>query len=130
MAFFSLTDISFNTNRGIRKGLSGPLEKLDSSKYESNTFRYPSDLGNYDKGHYMVIHINEQRETQFKNFLVKRYDNLDIDKLTGIINKAIESIELTGPKDGEHPNPFLKFKLTDNLVKTIIANVVSEYIKE
>ena len=66
MAFFSLTDISFNTNRGIRKGLSGPLEKLDSSKYESNTFRYPSDLGNYDKGHYMVIHINEQRETQFK----------------------------------------------------------------
>ena len=66
MAFFSLTDISFNTNRGIRKGLSGPLEKLDSSKYESNTFRYPSDLGNYDKGHYMVIHINEQRVTQFK----------------------------------------------------------------
>ena len=66
MAFFSLTDISFNTNRGIRKGLSGPLEKLDSSKNESNTFRYPSDLGNYDKGHYMVIHINEQRETQFK----------------------------------------------------------------
>ena len=68
MAFFSLTDISFNTNRGIRKGSSGPLEKLDSdsSKYESNTFRYPLDLGNYDKGHYMVIHINEQRETQFK----------------------------------------------------------------
>ena len=66
MAFFSLTDISFNTNRGIRKGSSGPLEKLDSSKYESNTVRYPSDLGNYDKGHYMVIHINEQRETQFK----------------------------------------------------------------
>ena len=66
MAFFSLTDISFNTNRGIRKGSSGPLEKLDSSKYESNTFRYPLDLGNYDKGHYMVIHINEQRVTQFK----------------------------------------------------------------
>jgi hypothetical protein len=81
-------------------------------------------------GLHTLMTTPEQRETQFKNFLVKRYDNLDIDKLTGIINKAIESIELNGPKDGEHPNPFLKFKLTDNLVKTIIANVVSEYIKE
>ena len=80
MAFFSLTDISFNTNRGIRKGLSGPLEKLDSSKYESNTFRYPSDLGNYDKGHYMVIHIRIVRYYLFniiyyckKNVLCCKY---------------------------------------------------------
>jgi hypothetical protein len=63
MAFFSLTDITFNTNR---KKSIGPLGVLESSKYESNTFRYPLDLGNYDKGHYMVIHINEQRVTQFK----------------------------------------------------------------
>ena len=48
---------------------------------------------------------------------------LDIDKLTGIINHAIDSIELKGPSDGEHPNPFLKFKLTDDFIKTIIANV-------
>ena len=73
MAFFSLTDINFNTNRpGFTGGSNGPLEQLDangsqvSSRYASNTFRYPSDLGSNDKNHYMVIHINEQRETQFK----------------------------------------------------------------
>lgn len=80
-------------------------------------------------GLHTLMTTPEQREAQFKDFLVKRYDNLDIDKLTGIINKAIDAIEMKGPADGEHPNPFLKFKLTDNLVKTIIANVVSEYIK-
>jgi len=77
-----------------------------------------------------IMLTKEQRDAQFKNFMVKRYDNLDIDKLTGIINHAIDSIELKGPTNGEHPNPFLKFKLTDDFIKTIIANVVSEYIKE
>ena len=115
MAFFSLTDISFNTNRGIRKGLSGPLEKLDSSKYESNTFRYPSDLGNYDKGHYMVIHINEQRETQFKGETVagvlptvlqnrnslattKGSTNLggNISTIAGVASDLLNKIEQTG----------------------------------
>lgn len=76
-----------------------------------------------------LMFTKEQRDEQFKDFLVKRYDNLDIDKLTGIINHAINSIELKGPTGGEHPNPFLKFKLSDNIIKTIIANVVSEYIK-
>ena len=71
----------------------------------------------------------EQREAQFKDFLVKRYDNLDIDKLVGLVNHAIESIQPKGPTDGEHPNPFLKFKLSDDIIKTIIANIVSEYIK-
>jgi hypothetical protein len=64
MAFFSLTDITFNSNKNSKVG--GPLRALESSVYESNTFRYPIDLGSYDKGHYMVIHINEQRATQFK----------------------------------------------------------------
>ena len=114
MAFFSLTDISFNTNRGIRKGLSGPLEKLDSSKYESNTFRYPSDLGNYDKGHYMVIHINEQRETQFKGELTgdlptviqnrnslsttKGSTNIggNISTIVGVASDLLNKIEQTG----------------------------------
>ena len=76
-----------------------------------------------------LMFTKEQRDEQFKNFLVKRYDNLDIDKLVGLVNHAIESIEPKGPTDGEHPNPFLKFKLSDDIIKTIIANIVSEYIK-
>ncbi len=62
MALFSLTDIKFNQK--VRTG--GSADNLVNSQYNYNTFRYPLDLGNFDKGHYMVIHINEQRETQFK----------------------------------------------------------------
>jgi hypothetical protein len=62
MALFSLTDIKINNKQRV----GGSADKLVGSQYNYNTFRYPLDLGNYDKGHYMVIHINEQRETQFK----------------------------------------------------------------
>jgi hypothetical protein len=34
-------------------------------KYKINTLRYPLDLGEVDKGHYMVFHINQQKRTQF-----------------------------------------------------------------
>lgn len=62
MALFSLTDIQFNvpgTRAGTSK-LTGP-----NSEYDLNTFRYPIDLGSVDKGHYMVININEQKSTSF-----------------------------------------------------------------
>ena len=135
MAFFSLTDITFNTNSGARKGSSGPLEKLDSSKYESNTFRYPSDLGNYDKGHYMVIHINEQRETQFKGELTgdlptviqnrnslsttKGSTNLggNISTIAGVASDLLDKIEQNGVS-----------KTVDNLItggiKAGISNIL------
>lgn len=77
-----------------------------------------------------LMFTKEQRDEQFKSFLVKRYDNLDINKLIGLINHAIDSIQLNNSADKEHPNPFLKFKLSDDIIKTIIANVVSVYIKE
>jgi hypothetical protein len=38
---------------------------LVSSKYDQKLLRYPSDLGTTDKGHYMVININEQINTSF-----------------------------------------------------------------
>jgi hypothetical protein len=60
MAFFGLSDITFTKDEN-RKGPLGPLFKGTVT----NTFRYPIDIGNYDKGHYMVIHVNEQKKTQF-----------------------------------------------------------------
>jgi hypothetical protein len=59
MALFTLTDIRFNSDR--RRTSNQLLE----NKYKVNTLRYPIDLGEVDKGHYMVIHINEQKRTQF-----------------------------------------------------------------
>ena len=60
MAFFGLTDISF-TNEQQRVG---PLEKLYTNRNSAKAFRYPLDIGNYDKGHYMVIHINKQTKSK------------------------------------------------------------------
>jgi hypothetical protein len=61
MALFNLTDIVFNGS----KGATGPLAVLGQSGYESNTFRYPIDLGSSDKAHYIVFNINEQRMTSY-----------------------------------------------------------------
>ena len=62
MAFFNLTDIKINnTEKGIKQAAS----ILPDSRYMSNVLRYPLDIGSLDKGHYMVIHINQQQKTQF-----------------------------------------------------------------
>lgn len=63
MALFSLTDIRFN--KGLKQRTGKASSSLAGSEYESNIFRYPIDIGNYDKGHYMVIHVNEQIQTNF-----------------------------------------------------------------
>jgi hypothetical protein len=59
MALFTLTDIRFNSDKNRTSN------KIIGDKYKINTLRYPIDLGEVDKGHYMVIHINQQRRTQF-----------------------------------------------------------------
>jgi hypothetical protein len=61
MSLFTLGNINFSSGENIK----GPLDALAGSKYGLNTFKYPEDLGNSDKGHYMVIYINEQIKTQF-----------------------------------------------------------------
>ncbi|MBM3417391.1 MAG: hypothetical protein FJY17_00545 [Bacteroidetes bacterium] len=63
MSLFNLTDIKITS----AKGPTGPLSVLGQSKYETNTFRYPEDLSASDKGHYMIININEQRHTSYKD---------------------------------------------------------------
>ncbi len=65
MALFNLTGISLNKNQQVRTGSAGPLMGALGAKYENNIYRYPQDIGNYDKGHYMVIHINEQIHTSY-----------------------------------------------------------------
>jgi hypothetical protein len=59
MALFNLTDIKFKKDQD-----RGPLNPIVSSQYTTNILKYPVDIGtSYDKGHYMVIHINEQENT-------------------------------------------------------------------
>jgi len=63
MALFSFTDIRFST-AAKRVGLNG---KLVDSQYNTNLYRYPEDLGEANKGHYMVFHINVQKKTSFSS---------------------------------------------------------------
>jgi hypothetical protein len=62
MALFGFSDISFNKGPATRKG---PLAPLVGSQFERTTLRYPLDIGNYDKGHYVVFYVREQKETSY-----------------------------------------------------------------
>lgn len=66
MAIFNLAGITINNKQQNRTGFGGAGGTLAGGKYENNIYRYPQDIGNYDKGHYMVIHINEQIHTSYK----------------------------------------------------------------
>lgn len=67
MGLFNLLGggISFGTS--ARTGTS----VLTDSKYNTNLFKYPNDLGAVDKGHYILININEQINTSFPGTEVK-----------------------------------------------------------
>jgi len=88
MALFSFGDIQFKTS--TRKGF-GPTESLLGGKYGYDILRYPIDLGDYGKGHYMVIHINEQVKTQFESKAVNNGDEPTI-----IQNRADNNIATLG----------------------------------
>jgi hypothetical protein len=79
MPLFTLTDIEFRTP-AQRKG----VKQLTEETKKLNLLRYPLDLGSADKGHYMVININEQIKTSFPNKLS------DIDP-TILVNRNILS---------------------------------------
>jgi hypothetical protein len=60
MAFFGFSDITFDKGTPAR---GGPLGDLVKSQFATSTLRYPLDVGNYDKGHYMVFYIRQQKKT-------------------------------------------------------------------
>jgi len=62
MALFGFSDISFNKGTSQRKG---PLAPLVQNEFQTTLLRYPLDIGNADKGHYMVFYIREQTNTSF-----------------------------------------------------------------
>ena len=62
MAFFGLTDITIR-----EEGIRGELGPLFQGVEKKNLFRYPIDVGNYDKTHYMVIHIFKQKASKLSS---------------------------------------------------------------
>ncbi len=67
MALFGFSDIQFNKGVTTR---NGPLGSLVDNKFKTTTLRYPMDIGSYDKAHYLVFYIREQKNTQYKGTTV------------------------------------------------------------
>jgi hypothetical protein len=86
MAFFGLSDITIAKEDNRR----GPLAALFAGS-TSNTFRYPLDIGNYDKAHYMIINILRQKNTQYKGLGVEQNN---VNRI-GEISQATPGIQST-----------------------------------
>jgi len=106
MPVFTLTDIQFKTP-SKRSGVSQLTEDANKLKI----LRYPIDLGSADKGHYMVININEQINTQFgvpsqqmpgvdptvianRNALSKSFGNFTVNQnISGVLDAGEKYLE-------------------------------------
>jgi len=65
MSLFGFGNIQFNKNNERNSKTQGPLRALEGSQFQQTTLRYPSDVGNYDKAHYMVFYVRQQNDTAF-----------------------------------------------------------------
>ena len=63
MSLFGFGNIIFDKSNGDRA--KGPLAALEKNQFEKTRLRYPSDLGQTDKAHYLVFYIREQTRTSF-----------------------------------------------------------------
>ena len=65
MSILSFLDTVYDTYQHSFR--YGSPKKLIEGGNQYNSLRYPLDIGSADKGHYIVIHINQQKNTQFKS---------------------------------------------------------------
>jgi len=63
MSLFGFGNIVFDKSNGDRA--KGPLAALEKNQFEKTRLRYPIDLGQTDKAHYLVFYIREQTRTKF-----------------------------------------------------------------
>jgi hypothetical protein len=93
MSFFGIGDIDF-----LDKGKNGSLlNNLIRNQFSVNTYKYPVDLGSYDKGHYIMFFIRQPSNTQYPkdglggNILSPIMNQISggVNQVSGIINKNI-----------------------------------------
>ena len=63
MSLFGFGNIVFDKSNGDRT--KGPLAALEKNQFEKTRLRYPIDLGQTYKAHYLVFYIREQTRTKF-----------------------------------------------------------------
>jgi hypothetical protein len=86
MSLFGFGNIQFNKQNSPTKG---PLRALEGSDFDTTTLRYPADIGNYDKGHYMVFYIREQKDSAFA-----QNAGINDSAIDNLVAKSFENVPL------------------------------------
>jgi hypothetical protein len=146
MSLFNLNEISFNTNDLYSGNNQENLGLTDP--YTSNIYRFPQDIGSYDKGHYMIINIGQQIKTKYTSpdgdlgpMVVER--NLDAaqtdlgqspNAISGATNVAIKTInvakELTGVLFQNEDSKYIpKHLVSNNQTRTTVEDIAQQLQK-
>lgn len=118
MSLFGFGDITFNKEDSRQ---FGPLAALEGSVFSSSTFRFPSDLGTTDKGHYMVFYCKQQSETRHTGSKANYIPDSSLSSAQRGLNKVGSEIsEITSkiPKSG--------ISAVDNLVNGLNNSIQSK----
>ena len=124
MGLFNLSDITVNAP----KEATGPLGILNNTQYALNTFRYPEDLSSSDKGHYMVININEQRLTSYPGVTANQTPTAILNNRTfggfaagteNILQTVGNGVQQAGSFGGYVVNELLNYPGINNLVQSL-----------
>ncbi len=96
MPLFGFGDIQFKSGSG------GPLQSLVENKFTTSYLRYPLDIGNADKGHYMLLYIKKQENstasgestpTSFTDAASAALKNPISGAITDVLNSARNSVK-------------------------------------
>lgn len=126
MPLFGFGDIQFN------KGLAstrGPLKPLVESKYATTTLRYPLDVGNADKGHYMVLYVKKQEgsksdENLTQTGFVESASSALKSPVSNLVNSASQAVK--GNFGGELSSGVQNaFNQVNNVTGGVIGNLTS-----
>lgn len=129
MPLFGFGDIQF------RKGDSrGPLQPLiENNKFATTTLRYPLDIGNADKGHYMLLYIKKQEAskasdestpTGFTDAAAAALKNPISGAITDVLNSARGAVKTN--LGGELANGVQNaFNQVNNATGGVIGNLTS-----
>lgn len=130
MSIMSFLNTIYDTAQHKQRS-GGPQTLIQGdSRYDYNTLRYPLDIGNYDKGHYMVIHINQQNTSQFRVGPYANEDPTVIANMKKLVEKRGQ-VNLGGVFDTSRDafktatNTFYKSEYGSN-----IANSVQNYVND
>lgn len=94
MPLFGLGDIQFDKNPFPKKG---PLASLYESQFQSRTLKYPSTVGSAGQGHYMLIYIKKQINSQV---LDSPQENSNSQATSSLLNGS-GGANITGAVGGE-----------------------------